>query len=391
MIKSMVLHTFEANDPAIALKEIQGQFDEKCTLLANTVGILHCTFDFVESGVVSHICNALPFPIVGGTTIAQATNDTIGTFMLTLMVLTSDDVEFIPACTQGHANDFSDSIERSFLSSSKASALPLKLILAFPPIIEKYSGDSYVDVFDKLSGNVPVFGSFAVEDEIMIYTRNATFYGGECFAEEMVYLLFFGNVNPRFLVSAVSKNANLIEAGTITKAEKNVLHEINGLRTLDFFEQIGFAHEGVLVDGIEFVPFMLSLRGKDGKLTHPFARGFVSFDEQGSGRYRGTMYENATLHISSTSGDDILSASKETTQLINTHENVQAALIYSCIVRHNMLIRSPLLELESVSKTIRPEIPFMVAYSGGEMCPTSMSDSAVENRYHNFSFIVCMF
>ena len=148
MIKAASLHTFEIDDPAGALEEIQNQLREKLVLLKNTAGILQCGFDFIESGVVSHICENLPFPIVGATTISQAVNGAAGELMLTLLVLTSDDAEFAPAHTEGHLDDFFGSIERSFRPAYEACRLPLKLILTFPPIIEKYSGDVYINAFE---------------------------------------------------------------------------------------------------------------------------------------------------------------------------------------------------------------------------------------------------
>ena len=391
MIKAASLHTFEIDDPDGALEEIRKQLSEKLVLLKNTTGILQCGFDFIESGVASHICANLPFPIVGSTTISQAVNGAVGELMLTILVLTSDDAEFVPAHTEGHRDDFFGSIERSFRPAYGASSLPLKLILTFPPIIEKYSGDEYAAAFDRLCGNVPVFGSLAVEDDLMTYTRNATFCGGGHFAEEMSYLLIFGDVSPRFFVATVPERAKMLEAGVITKAEKNVMHEVNGESTMDCFERIGLAQGGVLRDGVEYLPLMLSRRGADGRLSLPFARGVIGASENGSILCRGTIYPGSSLAVCSNSVKDIVEASEETTRCLNAEENVQAALIYSCTVRRTILGGKPLLELERVRDAICPDIPFMMAYSGGEFCPAFLSGTTVENRFHNFSFIVCVF
>jgi hypothetical protein len=34
--------------------------------------------------------------------------------------------------------------------------------------------------------------------------------------------------------------------------------------------------------------------------------------------------------------------------------------------------------------------PYMFAYAGGEICPTSVCDEKVVNRYHNYSIIACI-
>jgi len=390
MIRSASLYTFEIDDVDKAVHEVHSQLRSKLTLQKNTVGILHCSFDFVASGVVAALGVSLPFPIVGVTSAGQAVNGISGSMMLTLLVLTSDDVEFVPARTKGHPEDFKGSLEQSFKTARSGSSLPLKLVLAFPPIIEKYSGDDYIEVFTSLCGDVPVFGSLAVEEEILDYTRNATFYNGDWSADEAVYVLVCGNVTPRFFVATVLPTASRVEAGIVTKAEGNILYDVNGTRVLTFFEDIGFVQKGDLFSGAEYMPFLLAPRKADKKLGTPFVRGLVRFEQDGSALFRGTVYENTLLTISTMSVDDILTGSREAVETLNAEKNVDAALIYSCLVRRMALAQHPQLELEKVCATICPDIPFMMAYSGGELCPVATGGTTIENRFHNFSFIVCV-
>jgi len=390
MIRSASLYTFEIDDLDHALEDIQSQLNNNLTLLKNTAAILHCEPDFIESGVVAHICNALSFPIVGNTTIAQATNASDGVLMLSMLVFTSDDVLFIPVHTEGHSDDFWGSIQNSFLSAQPETSLPLKLILAYPPLFDKYPGDDYINAFQNLCGNVPIFGSVATEDEITIKVHSASICNGVSYTDEFSYLLVYGNVSPRFLISAVPQKSDLFEASVITKASSNILQEIDGLRTIDFFEQISLAKNGVLCDGIEFIPFILSLKKEDGSLSHSFVRAIMNLTEEGFAYCRGIMYENAVFSIGSNAASNIINSSKETTQLLNMESNIHAALIYSCVVRRIALVKTPQIELEIVRQTIRPDIPFMASYAGGELGPTAMNGSEAENRFHNFSFIICI-
>ena len=390
MIKSASLYTFEIDDCDKALEEIKIQFNEKLTLLKNTAGIVHCSYDFIESGVVKRVCDTFDFPIVGTTSAAQAVNSAGGNFMFTMLILTSDDVEFFAGCSKGHKDDFSGSIERTFPILSEVSALPLKMAFVFPPLTDNNEGDSYVHVFEKLCGNVPIFGTLAVEEAIISYAQTETIYNGESFEEEATYLLAFGNINPRFIVTSIPEKSSLIQAGTITKAEGNILYEIDGVPAVDFFERIGLAKDNKLVSGIEFMPFILSVSNKDNGQSSCFVRGFVSFLGDGSVLCRGTMYEGASLVIGSNSAEDILASSKKAIEALNKEQNIQAALIYSCVVRRIALVNDPQLELKSVRNSISPEIPFMIAYSGGEICPEFMTGNAVQNRFHNFSFIICL-
>ena len=387
MIQSASVFTYETENHEEALKDIQSQLSEKLKLMKYTAGIMHCGDDFIESGVASYISKMLPFAIVGATTNLQSINETYGAFMLTLTVMTSDDVAFVTSHTEGILEDLFGSVERSFPNKEELPDMPLKLILAYPPLADVLSGDNFANAFEAIYGKVPVFGSIAVEEEIMTSERNSVICNGKCFKNEMSYLLIYGNVNPRFFISNI-RQSNLMQAGTITKASDNVVHEIDGITAIDFFKNIGFVQNNAMKNGVEFVPFVLTV--KDGNETTQFIRGLVNFDDNGSIQCRGTMYEGAVLSIGSNSAEDIISSSLNTTEIINAEDNIQLALIYSCIVRRTVLISNPQIELETVRKAIRQDIPHMMAYAGGEICPHPLASNTVINRFHNFSLIACL-
>jgi len=388
MIKSVSLYTLEVYDCEKALEDIQNQLKEKLVLQKNTAGILHCGYDFIESGVVSHLCRVLDFPIVGTTVTGQAVNGAANSFMLTMLVLTSDDVEFFAGHSVGHKEDFFGAMERNFPSLDTVSSLPLKMAFVFPPLTESNGGDNYIDSFERLCGSIPIFGTMAVEEAIMTYTQTETICNGESFSEEVTYLLAFGNINPRFFVTNVPKKSNLLKVGTITRSEGNVVCEIDGLPAVDVFERMGLAENNSFVEGVEFLPFILS--PNDQSRGCRFARGVVDFTENGGAVCRGTMYENAGLEIGSNFFEDILTGAEMTAKRINELPDVQAVLAYSCAVRRIALLGDPGAELDMIRNTINSDFPFMACYSGGEICPECADESEVQNSFHNFSLIVCV-
>jgi hypothetical protein len=52
------------------------------------------------------------------------------------------------------------------------------------------------------------------------------------------------------------------------------------------------------------------------------------------------------------------------------------------------MVPNPLLELETVGDSINPDIPYLIGYAGGEICPTSVRDGVPVNRFHNYSLII---
>ena len=96
MIRSFSAHTYEIDDAALAVEEIKRRLDCDGKLMKNSVGSLACFVDFIETGVVKALSEALPFDILGITTIASASAGQCGETTLCILVLTSDDTEFVP-------------------------------------------------------------------------------------------------------------------------------------------------------------------------------------------------------------------------------------------------------------------------------------------------------
>ncbi|MDL2218566.1 FIST C-terminal domain-containing protein [Christensenellaceae bacterium OttesenSCG-928-M15] len=390
MMQAISAYTLEIDEPAAALKEIRAQLEGQLDPCGSTVGILQCDPEFIESGVVAHLCGELNFPIIGGTCAGQATNAVAADFMLTLLVLTGDDVEFVSGRTLGLSEDLFGATARSYQEVSAGRTEQPKLIIAFPPIIEEFAGDWYVDAFERQCGKAPVFGSLAVDDAITVYDRCATVLNGEILKNEMAYLLVYGEVSPRFFIATVPGESTLPEKGIITRAQDNIVYEINHMRAIDFFERVGLAENGVLRRGVDFVPFLMTVKSAAGEDERPFVRALIRFNDDGSATCRGAMYEGATFTIGSNAGADVLSSTGETIARLNEERDVHAALLFSCIVRRMTLGADSLRELKQIQSMIRPDIPFMAAYSGGEIAPTAVHADGAVNRFHNYSFIACL-
>ena len=90
--------TAEVDEYDEAIDEIKSRIDLS-TLKKHTGGIIFCHGDFIESGMVEALCAALPFPVIGMTSLATANPSTYSQFDLNLTVLTSDEVSFAVGIT----------------------------------------------------------------------------------------------------------------------------------------------------------------------------------------------------------------------------------------------------------------------------------------------------
>lgn len=388
MLKCASIYIYEIDDPEIALEEIKAQLKEKITLLEHSVGIIMCHTEFVGTGVLKHICENLPFELAGVTTSSQAVNGEAGELILTIFVMSSDDVCFRTGVTESLSEDIEEPTKSAFDKAAiGVSGLP-KLALVFPPLILKYAGDSYINAWKQIIPDVPVFGAIAIDDTLN-FEGSMTIHNGESYKTAMSFVLCYGNMNPRFFVGTLPENKVMPYKGEITKSNGPFVQEINNMNAYKYFEDIGFASNGALAENFLFVPFVIDQKKREDYDGIPVVRGHVSFTEDGTAIFRGDVDEGSTFTLLTCDPEDVLSTTRQKIEQINQLPDVNGALFFPCIVRHMLTMRiSPLIELETVKDTINPDIPFMMGYAGGEICPTSIRNGIPTNRFHNYSLVI---
>ncbi|MDR2610807.1 MAG: FIST C-terminal domain-containing protein [Clostridiales Family XIII bacterium] len=389
MIRSIGVHTYEIDDVDVAVAEIQEGLKD-FPLLENTVGIIMCDPEYVDSGVYNALCDALPFPLVGSTTTTQAVCNEADILILTILVLTSDDVFFEMAMTDDiSGNEILAPTRAAFEETRDKLPSEPKLIMLFPPILPDTAGDAYVEAFDELCPGVPQFGMPATSDSLE-FDNCLTLCNGETSLTKMVFLLLAGNVKPRFLISTLQDDDKTPFSGEITRSEGNVIHEINGVPTYEYFESIGLAKDGKFDEGLQFVPLLIDFKKRDDYDGVPVIHAIVSLNENGDAICRGYMYQGSVFTITNPSMDTFLKSSNELIEKIKAMPDRQATLILSCIVRRMSFGSNPTVEAKLVKEALNCETSFMFAYAGGEICPTSVRDGKAVNRFHNFSIIACI-
>jgi hypothetical protein len=47
-------------------------------------------------------------------------------------------------------------------------------------------------------------------------------------------------------------------------------------------------------------------------------------------------------------------------------------------------------EMTGITAALKGKLPYMLGYSGGEICPVYNDKGQPSNRFHNFTFVACM-
>jgi hypothetical protein len=388
MIKAATMFTYELDDPEKALRELREQLDAQMGLLKNTVGVLACDPEFIKTGVVKTVLEKFPFPIVGATSMAQSANGETGKLLLTLMALTSDDVFFATGMSKAASKeDFLSDVGPSCREAQGRLGADLRLILLFMPYDSEMPGNFYVDVYSALCPGVPIFGSIATDD-FPKFSEGLSIGGGHGSKDEVAFILVGGNVAPRFF-SAVISGDRMLAGGTITKSQGNLLMEIDGVPAYEYFAEAGFAKGGDL-HHLRFLPLVMDPQKSEGCGAPPIHNEVSGFDQNGFAVCHMDLSQNSTFKLGIVESKEIIESSKAMIEKVNAEQGAQALIMFSCIGRRISLLAEPLKEMNLVSEIIDKNTPYVIAYSGGEICPVSSPGEPVANRFYIYALIACL-
>ena len=387
MLKTLVAYTNEVDDVNHAIKMITAQLDIQRNIYKNAIGIITCHYEFIDSGVVKALCEALPFDIVGTTSILQGTNNESGMFLLTLMVLTSDDISFTATLSPPLLPFLKQSIETAYKEAvSQENNTPPSLLFVFAPVSSELSGDNYVDFLSQISDNVPCFGTLAVDDTSN-FENCYMIFNGEHYRNCIGLISVFGNISPRFFIAMISPN-NILENGAlVTKSEGPILKGVNGRPAIEYFENLGLAEAIEERYSLSSLPIILDYN--DG--SPQVSKVFISITADNDILCAGTIPEGSTMNIGVFNKDDVLYTTGQAVEDTLEHiENASCMLVYSCITRSVSLDADVQTELDLVKNKVEKKLPFMMAYSNGEICPTKINNAKAINRFHNNALIICL-
>ena len=386
MIQTFVAHTREIDDCEVAIQEVLAQLPPVDELRANTVGILTCHYDFIYSGMVEALQAVLPYTILGSVTSAQATPEVVNTLLLTLMVLTSDDVVFRTSCSETLLEAPGAAVEAAYAAAALPNEKPA-LILPFAAFLPQNSGDEYVAVLSEASGRAPIFGTLSIDDTAT-FEHALMMYEGKGYRDKMAMLLMYGDVHPKFYIATLSKDKIIDRPSLITKSSGHVLEEVNGRPIAEFFAQLGLTEASEKQYAMSSIAFMIDYN--DGAPL--VSKVFVLMNEEQQGVFAGAMPEGSTMYMALIDKEDVLlTTGQAIDEAKAAWQNASGVLAFSCVTRYLSMGGDVLAELTLAKDRFGKALPFMLANSGGEICPTQVDDTAAINRFHNNSAIICVF
>lgn len=385
MLKVLTAYTTEIDEVDVAVEEILGQLDLDHNMGTQSVGIVSCYTEYLQSGVVRALAERLPFDILGITTLANGTAEQMGTLQLCLTVITGDAIQVSTAYSAPLTLDTLDETVHATFAKA-AQKLPEKPVMAFAflPLLPTVAGELIFQKLDKESGNIPIFGALACDDTIE-FSECVAFRGDEADRQSMAIALISGDIHPRFFVTSVSDNRIQRQKAVITKSEGYVLHEVNGTPIVEYMESLGLNEQNGL-NATRALPFMIDYN--DG--SKPVARAILQITPSGEVICCGMMPENTTLGIASIDYTEVMKTAQKAASEVLTGDDIHGVLMFSCVVRSYVIGADVLAEIDTIKQVIGDSVPYTVSYCGGELCPMYMPEGDAVNRFHNFTIVACV-
>jgi len=385
MIRTVVAYTYEMVDAELAVAEILQQLDLDSTKLANAVGIITCFPVFIETGVVKALSDALPFEIVGATTLGNSVHDSIGSIMpmLSIMILTSDEASFLTAHTapieELNAGSLFDISASNALHVDKK--LGMAMVFTTQPPVTSHVADLIEHLQKSIGNNVPLFGMVACDPEMD--KPAATIFQGAAMYNKAALLLIYGDIKPTFLTVSISNAYIKKQQAIITRAEGNILQELDDMPFKQYLQSLGLDE----TDTLQVVPIVIDYR----KGTKPITRFISHLTPEGWAVCGGDVPVNGTVSIAMLESEDILNTATSLAEQLHALPDFKGAFIISCLGRNLALGNDVALELEAIHAVLGDSVPYMGCYSMGEIAPLQDQEGNFINFLHNYSIIACTF
>ncbi|MCC0179142.1 FIST C-terminal domain-containing protein [Waterburya agarophytonicola K14] len=361
MFKVVVGHS---NDPdsVEAVAEILEQCLESLAEEAPQAGILFAAFDFDHSLILQQIKQQFPdLELIGGTSSAEISSR-LGyqEDSLTLMLFCSDEIEITAGIGYQASHNPRAAVQQAIAPAKSKSSQEISLCLSFIDGLH-LSGSKIVEAIkQELNSKIPVFGGVTADD--MKFEQTYQFYDQEVCTDAIVTLIFSGKL---LLAAGVGNGWNsLSKPKKVTKAENNILYEIDGQPALEFYQYY-------LNDSAPSLKYPLAVF--ENNTNKFYLRVPTAHDNQlNSIQFFGDIPQGATVQIMETNAQGILNSSQ--TSIADALKNYPgtepaAAIFFSCVTRSSILGTKAATEYQGISAHLNSACPSIGFYTYGEIAP----------------------
>jgi hypothetical protein len=312
--------------------------------------------------------------------------------MITLMVLTSDEAEF-SAVLSSPLTPQSDT-DACITDLYRRAAAPLtgspSLMLMYPPLLYAMMTDRVLNVLNRESGGVPVFGGISVDVATRIRTPQSIF-NGKAYKDRIPLLLITGIRKLKFFLTALPRQSRLHQQAVVTGVEGSRIITLDNGPAVNYLKKIGLVQTEESFDVMYAFPIEVYFH--DGKPHRIFA--IYSINPDGSITCGGPIPAGSTLRIGSIGGDLVLETAAYIINQVKAEwekNREYCGLLVSACFSRNIVLSDSAEETALIYNQLKDfPIPYLFLYAGGEYCPTYTESGLTVNGFHQYTIIACLF
>ncbi|MGL5059776.1 MAG: FIST signal transduction protein [Microcoleus sp.] len=380
MLKTVVGHS---NDPESrsAIAEVLEQCQKSLLGSSPQAGILFAAIDFEHPLILQQICETYPgIELIGGTTDGEMSS-ILGFEQdsLTLMLFCADNITIRAGIGRDISHDLNAAIQTAVIQATTGHTEEIKLCIALPESLTTSAVLILDNLHQALGEKVPVFGGLTADR--WQFKQTYQFYKTEVCSDAIPILLISGSI--LFSHSIASGWNPIGKRGIVTKADRNIVCEIDNRPALEFYHH----YLGQMPPSSEY-----PLAVFDATETNYYMRApnGIYDVETGSVTFFGDIPEGAIVQITETTRDSILSASR--TSMMQALENYPgqqpaAAVYFSCASRRQILGTRTREEYALTQTCLTQALPSCGFYTNGEISP--LEEQGI-SYFHNETFVTLL-
>jgi hypothetical protein len=314
--------------------------------------------------------------------------DLVEQVSLMVVILTSDDVQFSAMLSESLSSNLDKKIYDMYDIAAAKLKNPPKLILAFGPRnSEAIHTTQLVEALTKAAGSCPVFGGLAIDfDTNYIDEEPKLIFNGQTFFDRTAVVLLDGDIDPKFSLMTIPFHKSINHRSIITKViNKNLIVEANGLPVLEYLSSFGLTFEQK-----KEMPFTLPIVVTSPEDNYSKPMFLVSQSDEGYLACTQDVPLNSTFSLIGFDESDVLNTTRELGDILKW-ENFKFCLILTCVARNLALGLDFQAEFTQIRRALGDLSPYIMLYTGGELCPDKDSKGHFKTRYYNLALVCCRF
>lgn len=380
VLKVAVGHSTDLDSPD-AIADVLDQCQSALMGAVPIAGIVLAAIDFDHKLILGKILTIFPdLALIGGTTDGEISS-VLGFEQdsLTLILFCSDRICITAGIGTQVSHDVTSAAHTAVTQARATNPNPIQFCLTLPESLTSSAVLIVENLKQSLGNHVPIFGGLTADQGQ--FQQTYQFFQDQVYSDAVPVLLFSGPV--LFSHGIASGWQPIGKQGRITRANQNVVYEIDEKPALDFYKY----YLGPLPPSPDYP---LAVVESDTTVMYMRAPTGHYNPDIGSINFFGDLPEGAVVQLTEASRDNILHASQISMQQALQYypgTSPAAALFFSCASRRQILGSRTDEEYQCTKTILKQTLPSCGFYANGEIAPFQQNGLTY---FHNETFVTVL-